>query len=142
MDTLTPAQRSAQMSRIRGSDTKLELLVRKALHARGFRYRLGGKGLAGRPDIVLPRHNTVIFVHGCFWHGHDCPLYRLPKTRPDFWRKKIDANRERDSRVKEQLQDDGWKVFEVWECSLRGVSQEEREKVFDSLSNKIRERLE
>lgn len=142
MDTLTPAQRSAQMSRIRGSDTKLEVLVRKALHARGFRYRLGGQGLLGRPDIVLPRYNTVIFVHGCFWHGHDCPLYRLPKTRPDFWQKKIDTNRQRDCRVTQKLRQAGWRVLEVWECSLRGSSQEEREKVFDSLSNRIKECLE
>src|SRR5688572_21376559 len=118
------------MSRIRGSDTKLELLVRRALHARGFRYRLGGAGLPGRPDLVLPRHGVVVFVHGCFWHGHSCPLFRLPKTRPEFWQSKIGSNQRRDERVLEQLAQMGWRSLVVWECSLRGVKDPQRELVF------------
>lgn len=137
VDSLTPEQRSAQMSRIRGSNTKLEVLVRKALHARGFRYRLGGAGLPGRPDIVLPKYKTVIFVHGCFWHGHQCPLYRLPKTRPEFWQAKIDSNKVRDTRVSEQLASMKWRVLEVWECSLRGQSPAAQGSVFDRLADDI-----
>ena len=127
------------MSRIRGSDTKLELLVRSALHVRGFRYRLGGAGLPGRPDLVLPKYKTALFVHGCFWHGHDCPLYRLPKTRPEFWRAKIEANRSRDERVKAELLEKGWRPLEVWECSLRGVKGPERSVFFDEFAKKIKD---
>lgn len=138
VDSLTPLQRSAQMSRIRGSNTKLEVLVRKALHARGFRYRLGGAGLPGRPDIVLPKYRTALFVHGCFWHGHDCLLFRLPKTRPEFWQAKIETNRLRDARVKAQLADMGWSVIEVWECSLRGLRPDAQAAVFDALASTLK----
>ncbi|HIE1100322.1 MULTISPECIES: very short patch repair endonuclease [Stenotrophomonas] len=136
-DSLTPEQRSAQMSRIRGSNTKLEVLVRKGLHARGLRYRLGGARLPGRPDIVLPKYRTVVFVHGCFWHGHDCPLYRLPKTRPEFWADKIGKNRVRDQRVTVELEDMRWRVLTVWECSLRGQSEAAQQRVFDQLASDI-----
>lgn len=137
-DTLTPEQRSAQMSRIRGSNTKLEVLVRKGLHARGLRYRLGGAKLPGKPDIVLPRHRTVVFVHGCFWHGHDCPLYRLPKTRPEFWAGKIGGNKKRDERVARELESDGWRVLTVWECSLRGVPEGRQQAFLDGLAEDVR----
>lgn len=137
-DSLTPEQRSAQMSRIRGTNTKLEVLVRRALHARGFRFRLGGAGLPGKPDVVLPKYRTVVFVHGCFWHGHSCPLYRLPKTRPEFWSAKIDSNRQRDARVESQLQELGWHVEVVWECSLRAVKEPDRALFFDQLAARIR----
>lgn len=139
MDSISPEQRSALMSRIRGKDTKIELEVRHGLHALGLRYRLGGAGLPGRPDIVLPKYRTVVFVHGCFWHGHDCHLFRLPKTRTEFWRAKIDANRARDNRVTEQLQSLGWHVIELWECSLRGVSLPQQQQVFDQLAEYIRQ---
>lgn len=139
VDTLTPEQRSAQMSRIRGSNTKLEILVRKGLHGRGLRYRLGGSKLPGRPDIVLPKYRTVVFVHGCFWHGHDCPLYRLPKTRPEFWADKIGRNRSRDQRVVEELRSTGWQVLTVWECSLRGRSATEQASFFDALAANVRQ---
>jgi len=139
VDSLTPEQRSAQMSRIRGTNTKLEVLVRKALHARGFRYRLGGAGLPGRPDIVLPKYGTVVFVHGCFWHGHSCPLYRLPKTRPEFWADKIGKNRSRDERVVAELELAGWRVLTVWECSLRSKSASEQASFLDSLARQLRE---
>jgi DNA mismatch endonuclease (patch repair protein) len=137
-DILTPEQRSAQMSRIRSANTKLEVLVRKALHKRGFRYRLGGAGLPGRPDIVLPKYRTVVFVHGCFWHGHSCPLYRLPKTRPEFWAQKIFTNRVRDARVASQLTELGWRLIVIWECSLRRVRDEAANKFMDSVALSIR----
>lgn len=139
VDSLTPEQRSAQMSRIRSSNTKLEVLVRKGLHARGLRYRLGGAKLPGRPDIVLPKYRTVVFVHGCFWHGHDCPLYRLPKTRPEFWADKIGKNRTRDQRVTSGLEAMGWRVLTVWECSLRGKTAIEQASFLNHLAETLRQ---
>ena len=126
------------MARVRGKDTKIELLVRRGLHARGFRYRLGGAGLPGRPDIVLPKYRTVVFVHGCFWHGHDCPLYRLPKTRPEFWRAKVDLNRARDVRVVHELRETGWHPLVVWECAMRGQTHVAVESSLDQLSKIVR----
>lgn len=108
------------MSRIRSRDTKPELVLRKALHAAGFRYRLHDRKLPGTPDIVLPRHGAVIMVHGCFWHGHDCALFRLPEERRDFWAGKIRRNRERDVAVRLDLLAAGWRVCTVWECAMRG----------------------
>ncbi|TWG89483.1 T/G mismatch-specific endonuclease [Luteimonas sp. J16] len=139
-DIISPERRSALMSRIRGKDTKIEQEVRKGLHALGLRYRLGGAGLPGRPDIVLPRFHTVVFVHGCFWHQHDCHLFRLPKTRPEFWKTKVDANRARDRRVSSALADLGWHVETVWECQLRGLSTEARRDAIISLAERIRAR--
>lgn len=105
---------------IRGSNTQPELQVRKALHARGFRYRLNAKDLPGRPDIVLPKRKTVVFVHGCFWHAHQgCRYFRIPATRTEFWEHKLAANAARDARQVEQLLVMGWRVLVVWECALR-----------------------
>jgi DNA mismatch endonuclease, patch repair protein len=123
VDVLTPAQRRLNMSRIRGSDTKPELTLRRGLHALGFRFRLQGKGLPGRPDLVFPGLRTVIFVHGCFWHGHSCPMFKLPATRTAFWRDKIHANRNRDDRAVKALTAAGWRVLAVWECALRGPAR-------------------
>lgn len=139
-DIISPERRSALMSRIRGKDTKIELEVRKGLHALGFRYRLGGAGLPGRPDIVLPKYRTVVFVHGCFWHQHDCHLFRLPKTRTEFWKNKMDANRVRDVRVAYELEAREWHVETVWECELRGLSTERRGDAIIALANRIRTR--
>ena len=108
------------MSGIKGKNTKPELLIRRGLHALGFRYRLHVKDLPGKPDIVLPRWHAVIFVHGCFWHGHDCHLFKWPKTRTEFWRKKIEANSRNDERAMAALQDRGWRALVVWECALKG----------------------
>lgn len=117
------------MAGIRGKDTKPELLIRRGLHALGLRFRLGdryrikGKSLPGRPDLVFPGHRAVILVHGCFWHGHACALFRWPATREAFWRDKITANVVRDARVRERLVTAGWRVLEVWECQLRGPAR-------------------
>ena len=119
--TETSPERSAQMARVRGRDTKPELKVRRALHAAGLRYRLHDKKLPGRPDIVLPARRVAVFVHGCFWHRHpdpDCRLARLPKTRLDFWLPKLEGNRARDERKKAEIEALGWTVIEVWECGI------------------------
>lgn len=121
MDTLTPAQRSERMSRVRSRDTKPEMAVRRIVHGLGYRFRLHRKDLPGKPDIVLPRHRAVIFVHGCFWHRHhdpDCALARMPKSRLEFWEPKLEANRLRDVRNKEALEALGWRVLTVWECEV------------------------
>ncbi|HEY4583537.1 MAG TPA: DNA mismatch endonuclease Vsr [Lysobacter sp.] len=140
MDIIGPEQRSALMSRIKGKDTKIELEVRQGLHAVGLRYRLGGAGLPGRPDIVLPKHRTVVFVHGCFWHRHECHLFRLPKTRTEFWKDKIDRNHARDLRRSAELVASGWHVETVWECQLRGRPAEERVEVISELAVRIQSR--
>jgi DNA mismatch endonuclease (patch repair protein) len=108
------------MAAIRGTGTKPELVVRRGLHALGFRFRVHDGRLPGKPDIVLPRWEAIIFVHGCFWHGHNCPLFRWPSTRQDFWRQKIEGNRERDARAEAKLDVSGWRVLKIWECSMKG----------------------
>lgn len=108
------------MAGIRGKDTRPELVIRRGLHALGFRFRLHDRQLPGRPDMVLPRWRTVILIHGCFWHGHDCPLFRWPRTREEFWREKIDGNRARDAAAEASLDRAGWRVLKIWECSLKG----------------------
>jgi len=130
MDTLTREQRSERMSRIRGADTKPEMAVRRLVHAMGYRYRLHRGDLPGRPDMVFARRRKVIFVHGCFWHRHpapNCPLARLPKSRLDFWRPKLEANRERDLRNEEELRAQGWDALVIWECQLRQRARLEEE---------------
>jgi DNA mismatch endonuclease (patch repair protein) len=119
-DVVDPETRSRMMSGIRGTNTRPELAVRRGLHALGFRYRLHPKELAGKPDIWLPKYRAAIFIHGCFWHGHDCSLFRLPGTRQDFWRAKIDANRARDARVGTLLAEVDIRRLEIWECAFRG----------------------
>lgn len=122
------------MAAIRGADTKPELIIRRGLHARGFRYRLHNRKLPGRPDLVLPRYRAVIFVNGCFWHGHHCPLFKWPKTREEFWRDKIGGNVERDRRNLESLRASGWRIGVVWECALKGKQRRETKEVLDNLS--------
>lgn len=121
-DTLTIAERSARMARIRHRDTKPEMLVRRLIHSMGYRYRLGGAGLPGRPDLVFPSRRAAILVHGCFWHRHadpGCKLARLPKSRLDFWLPKLEANRIRDAKNEGDLTGLGWRILVVWECELK-----------------------
>lgn len=108
------------MSGIRGKDTQQELAIRRGLHAMGFRFRLHAADVPGKPDLVLPRFRATIFVNGCFWHKHDCHLFKMPSTRPEFWQKKITSNVARDRAVQEALAESGWRQMVVWECALKG----------------------
>ena len=128
-DIVDPETRSRMMSGIRSKDTKPELLIRKGLHRLGFRYRLHVKDLPGKPDLVFPKYKAVILINGCFWHGHDCHLFKMPSTRPDFWKEKIRKNRKRDSEVIDALEKNGWKVLSIWECSMRGKTRLKLDKV-------------
>ena len=119
-DVLSPKRRRHNMSQIRSRDTKPEMIIRRGLHARGFRFRLHGANLPGRPDLVFPGRRAVIFVHGCFWHGHCCHMFRWPRTREEFWRDKIEKNRARDQWCTMTLRERGWRVLTVWECAIRG----------------------
>ena len=117
--------RSYNMSQIRATNTKPEMLVRKFLHAKGFRYKLHDKTLPGKPDLVLPKYKTVIFIHGCFWHGHNkCKYYVVPKTRTEWWQNKININSCNDVKAVKALKKDGWKIMTVWECDLKPVKVE------------------
>jgi len=112
--------RSYNMSRIKGKNTKPEILLRKFLHSKGFRFRLHDKKLPGKPDIILPKYRTIIFVHGCFWHGHKgCKYSKLPKTRAGFWKNKINKNKQRDALTKNKLLEAQWNVCEVWQCEMK-----------------------
>ncbi|OIO68790.1 MAG: very short patch repair endonuclease [Zetaproteobacteria bacterium CG_4_9_14_3_um_filter_49_83] len=136
-DVHSKATRSKNMAAVRNKDTKSELLVRKALHRLGFRYRLHDRKLPGKPDLVLPKYNAVIFVHGCFWHQHDCHLFKWPSTREEFWREKIEGNRTRDIESIKQLQLMGWRVLTIWECSLKGKSRLPIDDLLSIVSNWI-----
>jgi DNA mismatch endonuclease (patch repair protein) len=128
-DIVSKEERSRRMSGIRSKNTKPERIIRKGLHACGFRFRLHDKKLPGKPDLVLRKYNAVIFVHGCFWHGHDCHLFKRPKSRKHFWGPKIEANKLRDARAYESLHRSGWRVAEVWECALKGRTKQPLENV-------------
>ena len=122
-DILSPEARSERMSRIRGRDTRPEMIVRRYLHSRGFRYLLHSSDLPGKPDIVLPRYGVVIFVNGCFWHAHKCQRSRVPSTRTCFWAEKFERNKRSDEKNRRALRRAGWRVITVWECSLSTVSR-------------------
>lgn len=133
-DVLTPEQRSRNMAAIKGKDTKPEMIVRKYLFSRGLRFRVQVKKLPGTPDIVLPKYKTVVFVNGCFWHDHEgCKYFRLPKSNVEFWREKI----ERDRESMKALFDLGWKVIRVWECELRNKANREEtlNKIYNSITS-------
>lgn len=125
--------RSRNMAAIRGKNTGPELLIRRGLHARGFRFRLHDRKLPGRPDLIFPKYRAVLFVNGCFWHGHDCALFRWPKTRPEFWRGKISGNISRDLRNEDALVALGWRIGMIWECALKGPQRLPTGDVIDSL---------
>ena len=135
-DRLTPEQRHLNMSHVRSASTKPEVTLRRALWREGFRYRVNDKRLPGSPDIVLPKYRTVIFVHGCFWHGHmDCKNYTVPKTNTDFWTAKIARNRQRDQDTWRQLEAKGWAVIIVWECELK---KQRLQETFEATASAIR----
>lgn len=120
-DVFSAEKRSWVMARVRGGDTQPERLVRLMLHRLGYRFRLHRKDLPGTPDIVLPKRRTVVFVHGCFWHGHDCSRGGLPASNQEFWAPKIAKNRDRDARAQRELRKNGWKVLTVWQCQTKKV---------------------
>jgi len=142
-DIVSPSVRSRMMAGIRGKDTKPEKIIRSGLHAQGVRFRLHVRDLPGKPDLVLPKYHAVIFVHGCFWHGHDCKIFKLPDTRRDFWGRKYERNRENDSRQNAQLRVLGWRIATIWECALKGSAKYEPDllisKLFDWLHSEVEE---
>lgn len=122
-DTMTPEQRHRCMAAIKGKDTKPEMIVRKYLFSRGLRFRIQVRKLPGNPDIVLPKYKTVIFVDGCFWHGHEgCKYFKMPKSNVEFWQNKIERNIARDIRNEAELKALGWRVIRIWECEFKAVS--------------------
>jgi DNA mismatch endonuclease (patch repair protein) len=134
MDSISREKRADVMSRIRNRDTRPEMALRRLVHGMGYRFRLHARDLPGRPDLVLPRHRAVIFMHGCFWHRHPgCPLARMPKSRLDFWRPKLEGNRKRDLANLEKLEGLGWRALVVWECELSDM---------DAVRGKVRAFLE
>lgn len=130
-DIVSKRTRSRMMSGIRGKNTKPELLIRKAIFNRGYRYRLHTKALPGKPDIVFPKFRAVIFVHGCFWHLHECHLFKWPSTRPEFWKNKLEGNRERDERKQKAITELGWRILVIWECALKGKGKLDLDTITD-----------
>ena len=133
-DVVDRETRSRMMAGIRGKDTKPELLLRRALHKRGFRYRLHVASLPGKPDMVFPKHYAVIQIHGCFWHCHDCHLFKWPGSRVSFWRTKILRNREKDAETSAALLRAGWRVLTVWECALKGRTRRNTDDVINDVA--------
>ena len=123
------------MAAIRGADTKPEMIIRRGLHARGFRFRLHDRKLPGRPDLIFPKHHAALFVHGCFWHGHSCHLFKWPGTREEFWREKIGTNVARDETSTKALQQAGWRVGVVWECALKGRQRRPVDDLLNTVSD-------
>ncbi len=137
MDVHDQATRSRNMAAIKSHHTKPEMLVRRAMHAAGLRYRLHVRDFAGKPDLVFPKHRAVVFVHGCFWHRHDCNLFRWPATRREFWEAKINRNVANDDRAVRTLHEAGWRVATLWECALKGPSRLHPEHAMRRLSDWI-----
>lgn len=134
-DIVDSATRRRMMAGIRGSNTKPELLIRKGLHHRGFRYRLYAKNVEGKPDLVFASRKAVIFVHGCFWHGHGCHLFKWPATRTDFWKQKIGSSVRRDGVVRESIARQGWRQLRVWECALKGKQRIPLDSLLDEIEH-------
>lgn len=130
-DVVDVETRSRMMAKIRSKNTSPELLIRKALHARGFRFRVHVKNLPGTPDLVLPKYNAAIFIHGCFWHGHNCRYFKVPQTRPEFWIDKIGKNKERDERQLAAIQALNWRVLVIWECAVRTMNKDKTSLLID-----------
>ncbi len=134
-DIFSKKKRSQIMSNVKSKNTKPEVIVRKYLHSKGFRYRINVKELPGKPDIVLPKYKTVIFVNGCFWHGHDCPAGKLPETNRKFWEEKINGNKKRDKKNYKKLNESGWKVIIIWECEIK--TNQSKKNTLESLIKNI-----
>ena len=137
-DIVTPEVRSRIMSAVRSRGTRPELAVRRLLHQSGFRYRLHRRDLPGTPDITLPRFGAVVFVHGCFWHGHGCALFKWPATREEFWERKIHGNINRDAKARVKLLESGWRVLVIWECALRGRNRLDLDDLMSDVKEWIR----
>jgi len=137
VDVVDQPTRSRMMSGISGKNTKPEIYIRSLLHRQGFRFRIHVNSLPGKPDIVLKRHNAIILVHGCFWHAHQCHLFKWPSTRRDFWKTKIEGNRSRDIESVKQLESMGWRVLTIWECALKGKYRLEEAALFEKLDSWI-----
>ena len=135
MDIVDQMTRSTMMAGIRNKDTRGELLIRKSLHALGFRYQLHRKDLPGKPDLVFPKFRAVIFINGCFWHAHNCYLFKWPSTRPEFWQKKISSNKTRDAKNIDECSALGWKVLIIWECALKGKTKRSLNEVINTTQN-------
>lgn len=138
VDVVSRKIRSRMMAGIRGKNTKPELLLRSGLHRLGFRFRVHSTKLIGKPDLVFPKLKAVIFVHGCFWHGHDCRYFRMPSTRRQFWQRKILRNRDRHGEVIQVLQQQGWRHLTIWECATRGQDAAQIERVTTRAANWLR----
>lgn len=132
-DIVSCEKRSRMMAGIKNKNTKPELLIRTELFHRGVRYRIHSRQLPGNPDIVLPKYRAVIFIHGCFWHNHNCHLFKWPSSRPEFWEKKLSGNKERDQRVLLQLQEMGWRILRVWECAVKGKARKSLPEIADEI---------
>ncbi|NDV58211.1 very short patch repair endonuclease [Bacteroides sp. 519] len=138
MDIWDKKKRSEVMSKIRSKNTKPEILLRKALFAKGYRYRINEKKLPGKPDIVLPKYKTVIFINGCFWHNHEnCKYAYIPKTNTDFWINKITANKKRDKLNLQKLTSMGWNIITIWECDIRHRSKRDVTPLVDAIENTL-----
>jgi DNA mismatch endonuclease (patch repair protein) len=137
-DAVPPAIRSRMMAGIRNKDTKPEMILRRGLHALGFRYRLHVSNLPGKPDLVFPGYGAVLFAHGCFWHGHDCRLFVWPKTRAKWWKDKIERNKAVDARTRESLAELGWRVGIVWECAIKGRARRPIDTVIEDCASWLR----
>jgi len=136
MDFVDRAIRSRMMAAVRSRNTGPEIQIRQRLFRLGFRYRLHGRGLPGKPDLVFPRYGAVVFIHGCFWHNHDCPHGALPTTRQEWWRAKLQGNRERDAAVLRELAVRGWRTLVIWECSFR-TARKSRGQAFDAIADRV-----
>ena len=134
-DIVDSSTRSSMMAKVKGKDTKPEIEIRKRLFSLGYRYRLYDIKLPGKPDLVLPKYNAIIFINGCFWHVHDCKLFKWPSSNKRFWKKKLTRNREKDLENNEALKELGWRILVVWECSFRGAGKK-REKEIDVIIKK------
>ena len=134
-DITSAEKRSEMMAGIKGKNTKGELIVRKSLHKLGFRYQLHRRDLPGRPDLVFPKFQAIIFINGCFWHAHNCHLFKRPSSRPEFWQKKISSNRVRDEINFAKLIELGWKVLVIWECALKGKTRRDLNEVIHTAAN-------